>query len=543
MKTVSCKDFDIIIDKETFSLSRNGTVWFTLPVRSAVDLDGSADIDEPVLKFSEYSTETSSVFTWSTVSNNWSKKDYILTVLPDSFLFNIKLYGNGAIDKIRYFADKNLTRYDVSSYVIPNANHTNKIGNTRLINEDGQIKLWYTAPTVQVFPFSMEDEAGVLGLGLVARKNEYNFDVFNYVAPMQFELPLYNRTVVNGVYETQGILGIFGETEEQIFSDYTEWHFANGYAERHKGEIPDWWKEPIFCGWGEQRVYMQKDNITFQRDAATQKNYTEMMERLDKENLGFGTIIIDAKWQTHFGRFDVDTDKWQDLRGFVDEQHKKGRKVLLWIKSWDAEGLDYTECTQWMCNGITSDPTNPQYIERVKKGFYKLLSSDEGCFDCDGFKVDFVNCIPPMENSITHGNICGIELIKSWMSLVYNTAKAIKPDALINTSCAHPYFTENVDMPRIHDYRSEQRSAVSVMDWRKTIFAAANPNMPIDMDSGGNGSKRDFHRYMRYQAENGVPTLYWLNESGLSPLENVPFDKEDYDVIRECLEKYQQKLK
>ena len=542
MKQVICKDFTVSVGEDTFTVTRNGIDWVTLPVRCCVDRAGSADEDENILSFREEQRDGTWIFTWTTVSNNWREKQYVLKVTEQAFLFTIVLKGQGAIEKIRYFTDADKTRYEVAGYVMPHANHTNKMGNTRLITENEQIRLWYAAPTMYVYPFYVEGEPGSLGLGLVAKPGQYNFDVFHYVSPMQFSLPLYHRTVVEGSYETQGILGLFADSEEQIFRDYTRWHFENGYANPHQGEIPAWWKRPIYCGWGEQMVYKVKDNLDLQRDAATQKNYTEMMAKLEKEHLNPGSIIIDSKWQTTFGGLELDTEKWPDMRKFVDEQHAKGRKVILWIKSWDPEGLSYAECIKLLCNGVAADPTSPAYIGRVKDKFYKLLSSDEGCYDCDGFKVDFVNCIPQCGDSQTHTGICGVELIKAWMKLVYDTAKAIKPDALVNTSCAHPYFTENVDMPRIHDYMSQQRSAVSVMNWRKEIFSAANPGMPIDMDSGGIGSKRDFHRYMRYQAENGVPTLYWLNATGCTPLECVPFDEEDFDVIRECWNSYEEKL-
>ncbi len=539
MECVACKDFTVTAEAESFTVTCGGLDWVRLPVRCCVDKAGSPDADEGFLNFSQETREDARVFTWTTASRNWTEKKYVLTVYPDSFLFHITLKGSGAIEKIRYFTDAAKTRYEVAGYVLPLANHTNKTGNTRLIIEDGRIGLGYAAPTMYVYPFYVEDAPGRLGLGLAARPGEHNYDVFDYVSPMQFALPLYNRTVVKGSYETQGILGLFAQSEEQIFSAYTQWHFDHGYAKPHSGEIPAWWKKPIFCGWGEQMVYYTREKLDLQRNAATQKNYTQMLEKLEQERLDPGTIIIDSKWQTSFGGLEVDGVKWPDLRGFVDAQHAKGRRVLLWIKSWDAEGLESGECIQLLCNGVAADPTSPQYIRRVKEKFYKLLSSDEGCCNCDGFKVDFVNCIPQCEGSSTKGNICGVELIKAWMQLVYDTAKAIKPDALVNTSCAHPYLTETVDMPRIHDYMSQQRSAVSVMGWRRDIFAAANPGMPIDMDSGGIGSKRDFHRFMRYQAEKGVPTLYWLRASGLSPLENVPFDSEDYDVIRECWSNYE----
>ena len=113
-------------------------------------------------------------------------------------------------------------------------------------------------------------------------------------------------------------------------------------------------------------------------------------------------------------------------------------------------------------------------------------------------------------------------------------AKAAKPDALINCSCAHPYFDEIVDQARIHDYWGTMRNAPEVMGHRAKLCRAAMENVLIDTDAGGLGSRRDFRRWIRAQPALGVPDLYYLTAQG-----DVPFDAEDVALIRETWAAYE----
>ena len=105
-------------------------------------------------------------------------------------------------------------------------------------------------------------------------------------------------------------------------------------------------------------------------------------------------IIIDDNWQKQYGTAMPDLDKWPTLCEFAEQEHQKGRKVVLWFKCWSAEGLDADECLSVWSQPVAADPTSPKYQERLKRTIYKLLSSEDGCYNCDGFKIDFANCLP-----------------------------------------------------------------------------------------------------------------------------------------------------
>jgi len=143
----------------------------------------------------------------------------------------------------------------------------------------------------------------------------------------------------------------------------------------------------IFCGWGAQSNLASKVE-GWTPDFATQDNYNQFLAELDMHGINPGTVVIDDKWQQHYGENSVDPQKWPDMGGFVREQHEQDRKVLLWLKFWDPDGLPADECITNAGGAIVAvDPTNPKFITRFTESIRYLLASES--LNGDGFKVDF----------------------------------------------------------------------------------------------------------------------------------------------------------
>ena len=79
---------------------------------------------------------------------------------------------------------------------------------------------------------------------------------------------------------------------------------------------------------------------------ATQENYERWIAVVEERGLPFGTLVIDDKWQEHYGTFVVDTQKWPDMPGFIARQHARGRRVLLWVPAHHPEGLPPDLCVR-----------------------------------------------------------------------------------------------------------------------------------------------------------------------------------------------------
>ena len=527
-------------ERGRFTVSAFGEVWFDCPARIAVDANDTRDCDDsfvPVLGFDVRQAGEKTVYTWRTHSNLWERKEYVLEAGGNSARFFARVEGRGNIDALRFFEGQ--AKYEAAEYLLPVANHADYARNLRMATEPGAIELGYFTPPCYVYPFHMAGGEGWLGAGLAARPGQYNFDRFLYDNANEnrcgFTLPLNGQTAVDGVWESQSLIFVTGEDAYDVVRAYAQWHYDEGFcARKDRTSEPDWWKKPIFCGWGEQAA-LQEQSGGEQKDYATQKDYTRMSERLDEYGLKPGVIIIDAQWQDAYGSAMPDKARWPDLRAYADAEHKKGRRVVLWFRSWYPEGLSQEECVEYLCTACAADPTSEKYRARMKETIHALLSDAPGCYNCDGFKIDFANCMPLGKYVSCHEKgVYGVELLKRFFVMMCDFAKAAKPDALINCSCAHPYFDEIVDQARIHDYWGTMRNAPEVMGHRAKLCRAAMENVLIDTDAGGLGSRRDFRRWIRAQPALGIPDLYYLTEQG-----DVPFDAEDVALIRETWAAYE----
>ncbi len=533
------KNYSIDFREKEFAVFVGGNEWFRLPVNSCVDTKEKADTDFNAINLQIEETENSITAVWQTSSNLWYEKVYKIYADENGFHYTFNIKGEHKVFKIRYFTSKsNPSHHDVAGYLLPIATHKSRNNLTKSVFENGEIALGYFAPPPFVYPFYMAGETGWFGLGLTAKAGQYNFDRFLYNNDFTFELPLYNRTEVNGEWEAPGIWGGYGEDALDVIAAYSSWHYDTGLCKRQNTENrPTWWRGPIFGTWGEQMTIGAKIDV-YPDVLADEDTCEKMYQTLKDRGLRPNIFIIDAKWQIAHGVLEVDKSKWRDMRAFVDKLHAEGTHVLLWIRSFNNEGLEHWECVKSLTNPIASDPTNPKFIERIKKNLHTLLSSDEGCMNCDGFKVDFINCIPEGDNILTYKKgIYGVELIKEWLSLLYTTSKQIKPDALLNVSCAHPYMAEVTDHVRLHDIYEETCAACSIQGYRAQIAQAVYPGTLIDCDSPGPYSHRNFLEFVKFQSKIGIPCLYWL-----SGKYETPMDEDDINAIRAEWDKYKKNL-
>ena len=541
---INYKDFSICIQDDRFDVALDGVSIFALPVRSSVPANGKQDVDEDIL-VREIETAGDGVSVrWRTRSSLWSEKTYLLDVTSDSFLYRIQVSGKGAPDEIQYFsgvpADRWGAQYEAAGYLVP-MSASGIETYTRSIAQDGELNLHFMVPPMYCYPFWMEDCDTWFGLGLAAKPGQYNFERFiyhNHRERFHLSVPLFGHTQVDGVWEAPGILGCPGRDGLDVLKNYSAWHYRNQYANPLPHRESDWWYGPFFCGWGEQAPMCGKYNASI-FDMASQKVYTEMSEHLDALDLHPTAIIIDDKWQRYYGEALPDPEKWPDMRAFVEQEHKKGRRVVLWFKSWNCEGLPADECITLWSQPVSADPTNPKYQDRMRKTIHTLLSSDEGCYNCDGFKIDFADCLPRGKDVKAYEpGVYGVEMLKRLYRLLYDSAKAAKPDALINCSNCHPYLAETTDQVRLHDYDSRQRSVKSVMKFRMDITEAALPGVSVDTDFPAFGNHRDSMAYIRYAPSLGVPDLYRL-----SPIEGSAFTDEDWREIRAIWKRYAENRK
>ena len=538
--------FALQVGAETFTVLVGGVPYFELSVRSSVEREGEPpDRDLPLLAFEQGGSAGRPCFTWTTRSNLWEKKVYSLEVYPDAFAYRITVTGSGALGEVTYFngaraSERRRCGHEVGRYLVPTSmGAVASLPQYRAMAEAGRLELGYLVPPLLAFPFSLSRPGHPwFALGLAPRPGEYDLDHFAFPganAGLMFSTDFLGYKQVEGEYELPAIVGTPGADEFAALEAHAEWLYAHGGCPRRDFSSPArWWRGPLFCGWSEQAHYAETQGTDIYA-AATQQNYTDMSRRLDELGLAPTAIIIDDKWQGTYGEALPDPVKWPDLRGFAEDQHARGRRVVLWFKAWNTEGLPVEECVNLWSQPLGADPNSPAYQRRLRELMVTLLGDGPGGCNCDGFKVDFANVMPLGRNLSGATVHYGLELLKQWFELFYAAAKAVKPDCLINASCAHPYFAAVTDQARLHDYWGPLRAAWEVMSFRRRLFLAALPGILIDTD-GVVSSRRETLEYLLRAPELGVPDLYFLSPG------SVALTEEDWAAVREVWERYSSSL-
>jgi hypothetical protein len=382
-----------------------------------------------------------------------------------------------------------------------------------------------------------ELEAGWLGLALAAPVDVLAFVQLTYVpAQGAFHLALdyEGHTDVDGELELPALVLTPGlpDPYEGLRRNRVELS-ARGFAPPPEPRAtPDWWHEPIFCGWGAQ-CHLARGTGRFAGELATQANYDAFLDHLEANGVRPGTIVLDDKWQDAYGTNRPDPAKWPDLGVWIAERHERGQRVLLWWKAWDPEGLPPELCIRNPDGrSVAFDPTNPEARELVRATMLHLLAPDG--LDADGLKVDFTARTPSGRALTAHGGGWGIALLHDLLALLYAAAKEAKPDALVMTHTPHPSFAGVTDMIRLNDMVWTDDPApsgriVPQMRHRAEVARAATPELLIDTDDWPVPCLAVWREYVEAKPLLGVPSLYYARAVDATGEE---LEEPDYEALR-----------
>lgn len=259
-------------------------------------------------------------------------------------------------------------------------------------------------------------------------------------------------------------------------------------------ELPEWWKYPQFCTYGDQLIERRVGQLI---DDAWVREFVDRSER------DFGVehmvICIDDSWQLpHSIGPAVDTKRFPDLRKLIDDMHARGHRVMLW----------YTPMFEKTSNGIPSRAaelgvlsadamTSPYFdnfpgcyaidytsdgAEQFLRETAEILFGDgEGQLNADAVKLDFLANLrdPAKATSYAHPELgIGMREYYRYYSLFRSAAKAVKPDVMLNATLNDPRFEHLIDVSRLHDTHSGEEEK----ERRARMMALACPDLPIDTD-------------------------------------------------------------
>ena len=560
-------------EQPTAELELNGRRISTLNMASALDaMDGrdeGSTLDAPTLT----GDDGGATVAWRGRSDRWQEKVVELRAWEDGFSYGYSVVGEGEIDRahllrtrlapspaygVRVFnpePNSGIVRYTKERcdpvrnchvcfpekfqsplrQEVPPDFMTITVGRDKTYH-DGN---WFFTPAP--FCYAVEGDGNWLAMGVAASAGAWNFsDMYYPGGGFGFSLVYDGHEAVRGSWESPRLVCLTAPSEYEAIERYCDRLREGGLAPAHgRGPAHEWWRQPIFCGWGEQvsqEVHLGEPKA---QAGCRQESYERWLATLDAQGLDPGTVVIDDKWQLSWGMNDIDTDKWPDMKGFIAGQHERGRRVLLWLKAWEPEGVPLEECiVSEEGVAVSVDPGNPAFEERLSGQVHYMLRE----LDADGFKIDFTHLIPRGAGIRSAGGKWGLELMRQWLSIVSEAAREAKPDALVMTHTANPYLADLSDMLRLNDVvglPDIYASIIPDMSHRARIARAASPYWLLDSDNWPCSSRAQWREYVQAQAtgEFGIPSLYHAERLGWGAVDE-PLGEEDYEAVRRAWEEY-----
>jgi hypothetical protein len=320
-----------------------------------------------------------------------------------------------------------------------------------------------------------------------------------------------------------------------------------------------WWLEPIFCGWGAQCARYAADYLSRgpqagatggtdlaplgAPDYSRESLYDDWLATLASAGVEPGTIVIDDRWQAEYGAGTPNFDSWPHLKQWIADRHGEGRRVLLWWKAWDPEGIPTSECiVDAAGRPVSVDPANPRYLSRLA-GIVESLLGPDG-LDADGFKVDFTQRAPTGRTLVGYPGTWGIAALHVLLETLYTCAKRVRSDAMIITHAMHPSFADVSDVIRLNDVleHDPNRKPVAVVDqlrFRHGVASRVLPGHPIDTDQWPMPSRTEWLSYVRAQAALGIPALYYVDSIDAT---NEQISQRDLAVVARSWATYRARL-
>jgi len=563
--------YDAIVESITI-ISKKDNKVIQFGIDSAID---SLDEKERLTSI-QMKSQSDDGFIFTIHSLLWKNKEVQIQCFDDAIHYFVTIEGEGqAIDRVNFLLNRDSTSTTGFDCVyVPRFDwKEGKVIVPTSAQESLGCQQWLSPPP---FCYGLKADNEVVAVGIAAAPNTSNFISFDYVGDHDenhYSLTYEGHTCVSRTFTTPTLLFLFGyEEENQAVKGYIKYLRDTGFLPKlSEKKLPDWWSEPIFCGWGEMRYEYRLDhdfgengtfiNVTRYANESVYRNY---IDELEQHGVNPGTIIIDMGWADEPGLWRPSKRRWIDMRKFIDEQHEIGRKVLLWYTPVVTSGFPLEACMTLNNEPVAPDPSNPLYKEIMKEQIFRMLSSEEGCLNADGFKIDFTQNTPsengrfrnyltsfwgliqddqgtpnkyvypelmerPNQELIkTFAPIWGVEVLRAYIEVIYSTMKQVKEDSVLITHTANPYFADIVDILRLNDLDGDCDNVLEIMTNRFEIAKACNPNWLIDTDNDLMYDKEKWRAYIQLQPQLGIPDTYYITGIATSM---EKFTSDDYDLL------------
>ncbi|MBC2602691.1 TIM-barrel domain-containing protein [Puniceicoccus vermicola] len=241
----------------------------------------------------------------------------------------------------------------------------------------------------------------------------------------------------------------------------------------------DWWREPIYCTWNDQRmlsngqfeaelVDQTADSVSSALEQLNESMVRRAVEVIQREKIPVRTILLDEGWNVARGDWRPHTQRFPDLRRLVNDLHERGFKVMVWW-NWAEIAKDAKIPSHELAEGgwlnrrgfrwrdYSDRKIQESYLKPLMRTFF---SDGPGCYDLDGVKTDFLADKVHPENPLCDSSWRGEEqYFLKVFDLFYSEMKRHKPEAL-HLGCAGNYWlSPYIDLNRTYD--------VHTSNWRE----------------------------------------------------------------------------
>jgi len=538
---------------------RSEKLFFRLPLLAGLDSDAAHE-HLSNLRFKASAVEPSKpgapagpvyeIFA-SATSSLWSRREFHWRLYADHLEFEHSASGQGRLGRCYFFSDGRPGRWDKGlsdgaawnstlmpdRYWSPSPNLANQwefsIAEPQTLgfggrSREGSEEDFRPAQMINLFSppplmlaFHRDGQWASVGIG--TRPGQYRFPALEYsgsrYAGAAWWVDYLGYQAISSSPTEQfhsPVAAIhFGGSALDTLKQYSDWLRKSGFATEPAYPDVAWHHLPIFCGWAEQTSMAIPYNRPPNAEA-TQKNYEAWLAEIEQRNLPVGTVVIDDKWQRGYGSFDVDTEKWPDLKGFVDAQHAGGRHVLLWVPVAHTDGLPDSLCVLDDHNKcLAPDLAAPAYEAFLRKQIRYLVET----VGIDGFKEDWV-WAPDQPGLAVSPGLAGIESARRFQQILYTETHRAKPDAMVETQTPNVAFRDSSDVIRLNDIWYATRDVVGTMRTRAAIAHLSGWDL-VDTDNASSTTVETWWQYMQAQPSIGIPALYFLHRTE-STLETPP---------------------
>lgn len=518
-------------------IERDGQAVFVVPVVAGL----ASSTQQEHLSSVEYElTKANGIYELNAkaTSDLWTDRRFEWRFYPDHIEFQQFATGHGKLGRSYFLSNGVSNRWDngttagfawdaainADRYFAPNPNHANQyefdsampqimgfsVGRNPDSEEDFRPERMagLFAPPPLFMAFHMDKDW--TGIGIGAKPGDYQFPALEYTglryAGASFFVDYMGYRAIDGEFASPVLAIHFTFDPLDALTSYTRWLDKKGFSTEPGARDVQWHHLPVFCGWAEQTVESVPQGGAANK-LATQANYEKWLAKLEERGLPVGTVVIDDKWQKAYGTFEVDQEKWPDMKGFVAAQHAKGRHVVLWVPVAQAEGLPEALCIMVQGKCMGADVGKPEYESYLRSRIRHLVEE----IGVDGFKEDWVGA-PAAPGLPLTGTATGIEFVRRFQWILWSEAHKAKADAMVETQTVNALFRESSDLIRLNDIWYGAREVPTMMQLRARIAKISGWPL-VDTDNASSTNLKEWWKYMQAQPSIGIPALYFVTRT------------------------------